>query len=57
MNKVVYSLNVVDLQNVAKQKLNRHLTKKELLVVQENVGDYIDWFQAIDNAISDHINA
>lgn len=55
-NKIVYSLNVTDIQNVAKQQLNRALTKKERLLVQESVGDYIDWFQAIDNAISKHIN-
>jgi len=57
MNKVIYSLNNDDMQNVAMQKLNRHLTKRETLIVQENVGNYIDWFQAIDNAISDHITA
>jgi len=56
-NRIVYSLNINDIQNVAKQQLNRALTKKERLLVQESIGDYIDWFQAIDTAISKHINA
>jgi hypothetical protein len=52
---IVYSINVDDLQEVADQVLERPLTKKELTLVQKSVGDYIDWFQAIEFAIQEHI--
>lgn len=55
--EIVYSINVDDLQEVADQVLERRLTKKELSLVQKSVGDYIDWFQAIELAIQEHIKA
>ena len=54
--EIVYSLNVRDIQNVANQTLQRDLTGKELLLVNESVGDYIDWFQAIESAIHRHVH-
>jgi hypothetical protein len=54
--EIVYSINVNDLQEVADQVLERRLTKKELALVRESVGDYVDWFQAIESAIHKHIN-
>ena len=53
--EIVYAINVDDLQEVADQVLERPLTKKELSLVQKSVGDYIDWFQAIELAINEHI--
>ena len=50
-DKIVYSISVGDIQEVAKQVLERDLTKKEVVLVEESVGDYIDWFQAIENAL------
>jgi hypothetical protein len=52
---IIYSLNVIDIQEVAKDVLERKLTKKEIALVEESVGDYIDWFQAIENSIREHI--
>lgn len=49
--EVVYSINVGDIQDVANQVLERRLTMKEILLVKESVGDYVDWFQSIENAI------
>jgi hypothetical protein len=43
------------LQEVAKEVLERKLTEDELTAVGNRVGDYIDWFQAIENAINDCI--
>jgi hypothetical protein len=54
--KIVYSINTEDIQDVANEVLERNLTKKELASVQESVGDYIDWFQAIENAIDKHVS-
>ncbi len=54
-DRIVYSINVGDIQEVAQQVLERDLTRKEIILVEESVGDYLDWFRAIENAISKHI--
>lgn len=54
--RIVYSLNISDIQEVAKQVLERDLTKKEIALVERSIGDYIDWVQAIENAIREHVN-
>lgn len=53
--RIIYSLNVDDIQEVANQFLERSLTKEEIILVESSLGDYIDWFQAIENSISEHI--
>ena len=47
----VYEISVDDLQRVAKEVLERELTDDEITAVGNSVGDQIDWFQAIENAI------
>ena len=54
--KTVYEISVVDLQNVAKQVLERELTDEEVLAVGNSVGDYLDWFQAIENAVYQQVH-
>ncbi len=49
--KIIYSINIEDVQNVAEQELDRKLTAKELRLVEDKVGDYINWYEAILNAI------
>ncbi|MFC1677207.1 hypothetical protein ACFL3G_09120 [Planctomycetota bacterium] len=53
--RIIYSINVVDIQEVANQVLKRRLSKEEVALVEESVGGYIDWFQAIENSIWEHI--
>jgi hypothetical protein len=48
-------MSVEDIQTVAQDVLERDLTEKELALVEESVGDYIDWFGAIESAINKHI--
>ena len=55
VERTVYEISVEDLQEVAKEALERELTEDELTAVGNRVGDYIDWFQAIENAINDCI--
>jgi hypothetical protein len=55
--KVVYSLCVEDIQTVAKEVLNRKLKKKEIALVEDSIGNYIDWFSAIEFAINEHIES
>ncbi len=53
--RIVYSLNVEDIQTVAKEVLERQLTESEIALVEESIGDYIKWFDAIEFAINKHI--
>jgi len=46
-SKVIYSINVEDLQTVAEQELERELTNDEIEIVEKRLGDYIDWYGAI----------
>jgi len=54
--KIIYSINIEDVQNVANQDLDRDLNDDELKLIEDKIGDYIDWFGAISNAISDLID-
>jgi predicted transcriptional regulator len=54
--RVIYSLNVEDLQTVANDELARDLSEEEIRIVEENVADYITWYQAISLAITDMLN-
>ena len=46
-SKVIYSIDVEDLQTVAEQELERELTDEEIKNVEKLLGDYIDWYGAI----------
>ena len=50
-DRIVYSLSVEDIQNVAEEILDRKLRKKEIEKVEEKLGDAINWFSAIEDAI------
>jgi len=54
-SKIIYSINIEDVQNVAAEELERKLTKKELGIIEDKLGDYIDWYSAIDIAIQNEI--
>jgi hypothetical protein len=49
--ETIYEISVEDLQRVAREVLERELTGDEIIAVGNAVGDYIDWFEAIENAI------
>ncbi len=53
-NRIVYSINVNDIQEVANQVLERDLTNEEIVLVEGSIGDYLDWFQAVENSILKH---
>jgi hypothetical protein len=46
-NRIIYSINVEDLQTAAEQELERELTDEEIEIVEKHLGDYIDWYGAI----------
>jgi hypothetical protein len=51
--RIVYSLNVDDLQTVAAEVLGRRLEEHELKIVEDLLGDYIGWYEAIAAAIAE----
>jgi hypothetical protein len=53
--RIIYSLNVEDMQRVAQNKLSRDLRADEIKQVEVRVGDYILWYEAIESAIDDVI--
>ena len=52
-DKVIYQLTIVDIQEVASQELDRELSPEEIELVQNLVGDYIPWYDAISLAINE----
>lgn len=54
--RIVYSINVEDLQNVANDELLRDLNADEIKTIEDRLGDYIPWYDAIILAIGDVIN-
>ena len=55
--EIVYQLTVADIREPAEEYLERRLTKKELSLIGNSVGDYLDTFQAVVLAIGEHIDA
>ena len=53
--KFIYQISVADLQEVATENIGRRLTKKEIELVSETVGDYINWYDAIEFAINQNV--
>lgn len=56
-SKIIYSLNIEDLQNVAEEYLGRQASKKEIKIIEDKLSDYIDWHEAIILAIDDAVNS
>ena len=53
--KIIYSINIEDVQNVAEEEFERELSEKELKIVEDKIGDYIDWYNAIETTIRNEI--
>lgn len=50
---VIYQLTVEDIQTVAEEYLDRKLNMREVKKVIAKVGNYISWYDAIENAITE----
>lgn len=57
LDKVVYQLTIEDLQNVANDELDRDLTESEINLLEEKIGNFVDWYGAIQNAIAQNIKS
>ena len=52
---IVYFLTKEDLQTVSNEVLNRDLTTEEVALLESKIGNYIDWYDSIENAIEELI--
>lgn len=50
-NTVLYKISVEDIQNVANEEFGRSLNEKEMRVIEHRIGNYLDWYNSIHNAI------
>jgi len=55
-NKIVYSINVDDITNVAQEEFGRDPTNKEIKFVEDRLCHYIDWYNAISLSFTDFNN-
>lgn len=46
-DKIVYSICIGDIQEVAQDELSRKLNDDELKKVIDKMGDYLNWFDSI----------
>jgi len=58
MNKkrIVYSINVEDIQTVALKQFGKELNNEEIKLVENKIGDYINWFETIIYTITNTLN-
>ena len=56
-NKIIYSLTAEDIQNVAKQEINRNLSSKEIEKIIESISEKIHWYDAIANSINENFES
>ena len=54
-DRIVYSLNIQDIQDVASETLGRVLTDEEISIVEEHLGDSIKWYDIIESVIGYYI--
>ena len=53
-NKIVYSINIEDLQVVAKVAYGAQLSNEQLELLSQKIGDYFgNWFETVEFAIDD----
>ena len=53
--KIIYSIDAEDVQQVADEILDRKLNEEELEIIENEIGGYIDWYQAIQDVIMQKI--
>jgi hypothetical protein len=53
--KIIYSINIEDVQSVAEQEIGRDPTLDELKIVADKIGDQFDWYGSINAVLDEHI--
>jgi hypothetical protein len=54
-NKIIYSLNVRDIQNIANQELKRNLSSDEIQKIIDAIAEKINWREAIADSINEKL--
>ena len=54
-SKIIYSLNVEDIQTVALEEIERNLSPEEIEKIKKSITDRINWYDAIANSINEKI--
>jgi len=54
-NKIIYSLNIEDIQTVALEEIERNLSQEEIEKIIESIAEKINWYDAIANSINEKI--
>lgn len=54
-DKIIYWLNVNDIQTVAEQELERSLSDSEIESIIDKIGNNINWYDVIANAINEKL--
>ncbi|NUM75175.1 hypothetical protein HUU40_12505 [candidate division KSB1 bacterium] len=49
---IIYSLNIDDVQTVAMDEIGRELSLSEIKSIEDLIGDNINWYDAILDAIN-----
>jgi len=49
---ILYSINVQDVQDVAQREFDRQLNDKEMESVAAKLGEYIDWYEAVNTTVA-----
>jgi len=52
-DRIIYSIAVEDIFTVAKEILKRKPTIEEIEFVEDKIGDYIDWYDTIENLLKE----
>lgn len=54
--KIVYSINIADIQTVANDELERDLTFDEIKKIEDSIAENLDWYGAISDAINSNLD-
>jgi len=54
-NKIIYSINVEDIQNVAQEVLERDLKDDEIYSIEGLIAEKLSWYDAIADSINEKI--
>ncbi len=52
---ILYSINVQDVQEVTQREYDRELDDGEVKSVAAKLGEYIDWYEAVNTAVAQTI--
>jgi len=52
---IIYSINVQDVQEVTQREYDRELDDGEVKSVAAKLGEYIDWYEAVNTAVAQTI--